>query len=88
MTGRARDRCGTNARYVLEKCRCEPCREAKRRYTKDLRARREAAGGSVMVPIGPVRAHLRALSRQGVGYKSVARLVGCSSSNLYKIHRI
>ena len=78
---------GTKAKYVIERCGCEPCRQANRAYE---RARihamhRPDEAWVPYVPAGPVRRHLEALQAQGVGHKTVAQLAGLSASSVGKI---
>lgn len=57
---------GTRARYVALKCRCGACRAANTAYYHVVKAR-----GSNVSTVR-ARHHLVRLSKQGVGYKSVA----------------
>lgn len=57
---------GTRARYVSTKCRCDACRAANAAYYHTVKARGR------LVSASRARRHLAALSKQGVGYKSVA----------------
>lgn len=72
---------GTRACYVLDRCRCEPCREANREYARE-HARRSAPA---YVDASRAREHLADLSRQGVGLKTVAKLTGLSHGGLSKL---
>jgi hypothetical protein len=75
---------GTRARYVA-RCRCDDCRRANREYARQ-RAEAQARGEwNGLVDAAEVRAHLRALSRQGVGYKSVADACDVSRTTLAKV---
>ncbi len=58
---------GTRARYVGGKCRCELCRKANREYAKA----RLHADYNGLVDAAPARAHLLALSAQGIGRRAV-----------------
>ena len=57
---------GTRACYVSTKCRCAACRAANAAYYHTVKARGR------LVRSARARRHLAELSRQGVGYKSVA----------------
>jgi len=62
---------GVRARYVSG-CRCLPCRAAAARYESGRLAARRDGDWNGIVAAEPVRRHLLELSRQGVGYESVA----------------
>lgn len=72
---------GSRAKYVIEGCRCRPCTAANLAYNKELAARTVPT----MVDAGPVRAHIEKLARQGVGFKTVARLAGVAVSSVGKV---
>lgn len=77
---------GTRACYVHDKCRCPDCRQAGADYGRE-RARRLAeeaygARSSRYVDADPVRQHLHALSRQGMGWKRAAAAAGVSTSTV------
>jgi hypothetical protein len=76
---------GTYAAYVLDRCRCRPCRDAvrdKRRHE----ARMKAYGSwQPYVDAEPVRAHIRALAEAGVGYKLVGQAAGVSYGAMSKL---
>ncbi|SDD43005.1 hypothetical protein [Auraticoccus monumenti] len=76
---------GTRLAYVLDKCRCRPCRDAVRVY-ESARSRRIAYGrpGS-LVDADPVRAHLKDLSAQGMGWKRAAAAAGVANGTVYAI---
>lgn len=74
--------CGVRAKYVAAKCRCMLCRAAASRYESERLAKRKAGEWNGLVPAEAVRAHLRRLSRQGVGYKSAADAAGVSRSTV------
>lgn len=70
---------GTRLR-CLAGCRCLPCRSARSRYESE-RQRLVAEGiTNRIVPAARARAHLRKLSRLGVGYKTVADVAGVACS--------
>lgn len=78
---------GTYAKYVVERCGCEPCRGANRAYVR--RRQRSMARPDELwlpyVPAGPARRHLAALARQGIGLKTVAKLTGLAHGALSRI---
>jgi transcriptional regulator with XRE-family HTH domain len=76
---------GTNAAYVLDGCRCEPCRVA--RMEQDRWRNRQKAYGryAKYVDAEPVRAHLAELRDYGIGLKRVSEVSGVSNGSLTKI---
>jgi hypothetical protein len=75
---------GTRLRY-MSGCRCTPCRAANSRYECERAAARRRGEWNGLVDAGPIRAHLRQLSRQGVGYKSVAAACDASITVLNEV---
>ena len=72
---------GTRAMYVVERCRCDDCRQAVREYERERTARIEPA----YVSAEPAREHMQFLSTQGVGLKQVAAISGVSTGALSKL---
>lgn len=72
--------------YQVHHCGCDSCREAYVAYLRELREAR-AAGRSLFVPVGPVRAHLHALAAAGVPIRLTAGRLGYSPASLYSISR-
>lgn len=72
---------GPNPGSVKGGCRCEPCRQANAAYERQ-RSRRTAPP---YVAADRARQHLAALSDQGIGLKTVARLSGVSHGALSKL---
>lgn len=70
---------GTRARYVVDRCRCDACRQANGDYQR-WRARQQAYGRTPYVDAEPVRAHLRALSAAGLGWRRAAEQAGLATS--------
>lgn len=68
---------GVRARYVAG-CRCQECRDATARYERERKLR----APNPLVPSGPVRAHLRTLSAQGVGRRAVQAATDVPDSTL------
>lgn len=76
---------GTNAAYVLDKCRCEPCCAA-RKAQDDWRRRQQAYGRyDKYVDAEPVRAHVRSLMAGGLGLKTVSKRTGVATGTLSKL---
>lgn len=80
---------GTRTCYVIDRCRCQPCRDANRiagRERIERKAReRWNPDISKFVDAEPVRTHVRALMASGMGWKRVAEAAGIGSSTLYPI---
>lgn len=82
-------KCGTRAKYVLEHCRCEPCRRANCEYqtARDRRKVYPELYGPLhtTVPADEAREHIIALGRIGVGYKQVARALGVNPKTILEV---
>ena len=72
---------GTRAKYVVEKCRCDLCREAVRNYERERRARTVPA----YVGADRARQHVKWLGEQGVGLKRIVAVSGVSQGALWKL---
>ncbi|WP_143588470.1 hypothetical protein [Tersicoccus sp. Bi-70] len=72
---------GTRTAYVLDRCRCRPCRDAQAADAA-VRARSEAYGRptTTYVDAEPVRAHLRMLLAHGMGLKTISKQSGISNA--------
>lgn len=82
MSGRAH---GTRAKYVVERCRCEPCRAANR-DAENERYRQQAYGRwQPFVDARPARAHVRMLMDYGLGWKRIAAMAGVSCGAVEKL---
>lgn len=69
---------GTRAKYVRDKCRCEPCKAANR-TAENNRYRQQAYGRwEPYADARPVRAHVQTLMDSGLGGKRIAALAGVS----------
>lgn len=78
---------GTRAKYVIERCRCQPCRAVANAYERH-RQRAIARPDEVWapyVPAGPVRQHIKDLAASGIGLKQVAKVSGVSHGALWKL---
>ena len=72
---------GTRTKYVSDKCRCEPCREANSDYQRKQ-------GGRTVPPYVDAQAardHVEFLSERGVGLKRVAKVSSVSHGCLWKL---
>lgn len=71
---------GTNASYVVDQCRCEPCRTAARRYNKKLRLEK-LQGIERLVDAQPLRDHVAMLTAAGMSPWSITIAAGWKSRN-------
>ena len=82
---------GTRAKYVVEKCRCEPCTVANRLYQRerDRRARRVAYGIEpprlAFIDATETRDHLRWLKSKHVGTRTISMRTGIARTTIWKI---
>lgn len=81
LTAASRRACGTRAKYVLDKCRCDACRVAAVDYERERRNRHAPA----YVGADRARQHVRWLSEQGIGWKRVAALAGVSNGSVGRL---
>jgi len=72
------------AKYVVERCRCDVCRQAVRDYER-WRNKQKAMGREPYVDATKAREHLRWLSDCGMGWKHAARLAGVPESTVWKL---
>src|SRR5687767_13954602 len=70
------------ARYRLDKCRCYTCGWAASQYNRNRDQQIAAGTWEPFVDAQPVRDHLAALSRSGIGYKQAAKLAGVSHTTV------
>lgn len=80
---RAKHQHGTRIAYVVDKCRCDDCREAATSYERNRR--RQTLYGRYdtgRVDAEPVREHIRFLMENGVSVKQTAKLTGLSTSTV------
>jgi hypothetical protein len=75
---------GVRARYTSG-CRCEECRRAAREYAHGRALARIRGDWNGLVDARPIRRHLRALSRRGVGHRSVAAASDVSHTVIVEI---
>jgi hypothetical protein len=78
---------GSYVKAVQEKCRCEPCEDAKREYNRKRNhaISRPDEVWMPYVPAGTARRHLAELAEAGIGLKQVARVSGLSHGALSKL---
>lgn len=72
---------GTYTKYVVEHCRCDPCRNANRDYERERKKRTAPP----YVGADRARQHLAELAAAGVGMKTVAARSGVSHGCLWKL---
>lgn len=76
---------GDRNRYVLDQCRCDPCREAAIGYER-MRTRQTAYGRwQPYVDAEPARQHVRALMAGGMGWKRIGQVAGVPSGTMTKL---
>ncbi|MCY4638084.1 MAG: hypothetical protein OXG04_26930 [Acidobacteria bacterium] len=75
---------GTRARY-MRGCRCVPCRAANSRYECRRQLERLKGRANGCTTTEQVRKHLLRLSRQGIGYKQVAKAARLSPGALQQV---
>lgn len=76
---------GSHARYVVDRCRCAPCKAANTTYETN-RSRLIAYGRwQPYVDAEPIRAHVRGLMEFGIGWQRLARISGVPNGSLSKL---
>lgn len=76
---------GSRTTYVVHRCKCRPCTEANTVAAR-VRRRAQAFGRYDKFVDGDlVRAHLRKLMAQGMGWKRIARAAGVAPSTTHQI---
>jgi hypothetical protein len=75
---------GTCVKY-MGGCRCLPCRAANARYEWRRHAARRSGDWNGLIPAGRARQHLLALSRAGVGRRTVADIAGVPQCVVHQI---
>ena len=82
---------GTRAKYVVEKCRCQPCTIANRLYARERdRTERRVAYGIESPPVifidaTETREHIQWLRKVGVGRRQIHATSGVALSTIQKI---
>lgn len=72
------------ARYRLDDCRCEKCKDARRKYDRK-QVVLKANGKSATVDAQPVRDHVRALQAAGMGTRRICQVSGVGRTALLKL---
>lgn len=73
---------GTRVGYIVCRCRCAHCRSANRTYENNRSRQQLYRRPARLVDAGPVRAHIRALMDQGMGWKRVANQAGVARTTV------
>lgn len=76
---------GTRNAYVLDKCRCRPCRDATAAYHRDVERQKAYQRWEPYVDAEPARAHVLDLMRQGMGWKRICAAAGVSNGGMTKL---
>jgi hypothetical protein len=82
---------GTRAKYVVEKCRCQPCTIANRLYARERdRTERRIAYGIESPPVifidaTETREHIQWLRKVGIGRRQIHATSGVALSTIQKI---
>ena len=76
---------GSRGRYVHDRCRCRECRRANAAYSRARRKRDRVEGPDPLIDGQAVAAHVRALSRQGMGAPSVADAAGVARRTVWRV---
>lgn len=76
---------GTNAAYVLDKCRCQPCVDAKTAHVRNWIRQKAYGRYQRYVDARGPREHVRALMDAGVGLKRIQKISGVSQGALWKL---
>lgn len=82
---RAAHQHGQRVTYVIHKCRCDSCREATTKAERDRNRAKLYGRYDKFVDGDTVRAHLRGLMAQGMGWKRICRTAGVACSTGYAI---
>lgn len=75
---------GTRARYVAG-CRCSPCGQSNREYAKQRYRAQRRGEWNGLVDAGEAKEHLKRLSRQGIGLRSVQAATDIGRTTLMEI---
>lgn len=78
---------GTHAKYAIERCRCDHCRQAQREYNRHRVRQLARPDGNwrPYVDAAPAREHIHWLASCGIGIKTVAKLSGVAHGTLSKL---
>lgn len=84
---------GTRAKYVIEHCRCHPCKEANRAYARQRQRHQRRVEYGLEAPqpayvdTSEAREHLNWLSSIGIGKRTVHQVTGVSLSAIQQIRQ-
>lgn len=84
---------GTRAKYVVDKCRCEPCTEANRAYARNRDRHKRRVAYGVELPddtwVDPTEAteHLAWLRANGIGTRTIQNATGLGRTAIVEISR-
>lgn len=84
---RKQDQCGTFTRYKLGLCKCADCTEAHRVYASNRRKQVAYGRWNPFVDAEPVREHVEALKRSGLGRRQIAGHAGVDQCVIYRLDR-
>jgi hypothetical protein len=76
---------GTNARYHLDECRCDPCRRAARRYEQNRRRQVAYGRWQPYVDAERARQHCLGVIAAGMGPVTIARVSGVPHGAISKL---
>lgn len=76
---------GTHAAYVLDQCRCLPCKQSNRTYERTRNRAHTYGQYSGLIDAEPARQHVRNLQATGLGLKQIERLSGVSGGVMNKL---
>ncbi|NUQ95348.1 MAG: hypothetical protein HOY79_01860 [Streptomyces sp.] len=76
---------GTRAKYVVEKCRCKPCKEANRQAHAERERLLAYGRWQPYVDAAPVRDHIRYLQACGMGQRTIAAAAGVDRKRIQNI---
>lgn len=76
---------GTLNAYKQDRCRCAPCTAASTMNERRRRLAEHLGAARGLLDAAPVRAHVKALQEQGLGYRRVAELAGVSAPTVLRI---
>lgn len=81
----ARHQHGTRNAYVLDRCRCHPCKVAHRAYEQDRRRKHAYGLPGDLVDAQPAREHIQQLMWGGMGLKRIVALSGLGNGSVSTI---
>lgn len=76
---------GTRAAYVLDKCRCRPCRDAASAAERTRQKNIAYGRWTPYIDATPARNHVRWLMLNNVGLKRIVKVSGVSHGGLWKL---